>query len=443
MNDSELTAGFYGPHAGGVPALPSLGEATRVWFKIGCLSFGGPAGQIALLHREVVDDRKWVSDRRFLHALNFCHLLPGPEAQQLAIYLGWLMHGPVGGFSAGLLFVIPGALVMLMLSLIYATLGTVPVIAALFYGLKSAVLLLVVEAVLRIGRRALKGRTAWALAGASFAALFLFNVPFPIVVLVAGLIGLIVPSYFAGGAHGKAKDGPPALLDAVLAADPGRADRLARGARYAGLLSGVLWLLPVALLLAVGGLYGDVAWFFSKMAVMTFGGAYAVLAYAAQEAVQGRMGAQQMVVQGSHLKALGKQLAHHRIDFAFREDEVAHHHGLVPHRLEGHPAAEGEARFEGHSIKRNVEVAAGQPIAMDVARDGSRPGQDRVDNEPVRLRRLRRHGQGDAKRDRGERKKAVHVGSFRVDRPRRIHAGFPGLLVGQLCVSSLASRAQR
>ena len=287
MNDSELTAGFYGPHAGGVPALPSLGEATRVWFKIGCLSFGGPAGQIALLHREVVDDRKWVSDRRFLHALNFCHLLPGPEAQQLAIYLGWLMHGPVGGFSAGLLFVIPGALVMLMLSLIYATLGTVPVITALFYGLKSAVLLLVVEAVLRIGRRALKGRTAWALAGASFAALFLFNVPFPIVVLVAGLIGLIVPSYFAGGAHGKAKDGPPALLDAVLAADPGRADRLARGARYAGLLSGVLWLLPVALLLAVGGLYGDVAWFFSKMAVMTFGGAYAVLAYAAQEAVQG------------------------------------------------------------------------------------------------------------------------------------------------------------
>ncbi|MFZ0602934.1 MAG: chromate efflux transporter [Roseiarcus sp.] len=258
-----------------------------MWFKIGCLSFGGPAGQIALLHREVVDDRKWVSDRRFLHALNFCHLLPGPEAQQLAIYLGWLMHGPVGGFSAGLLFVIPGALVMLMLSLIYATLGTVPVITALFYGLKSAVLLLVVEAVLRIGRRALKGRTAWALAGASFAALFLFNVPFPIVVLVAGLIGLIVPSYFAGGAHGKAKDGPPALLDAVLAADPGRADRLARGARYAGLLSGVLWLLPVALLLAVGGLYGDVAWFFSKMAVMTFGGAYAVLAYAAQEAVQG------------------------------------------------------------------------------------------------------------------------------------------------------------
>jgi len=269
-----------------VPALPTLGEATRVWLKISCLSFGGPAGQIALLHREVVDTRNWVSDRRFLHALNFCHLLPGPEAQQLAIYLGWLMHGPIGGFSAGLLFIIPGAVVMLALSIVYATLGTVPVIVALFYGLKSAVLVLVVEAVLRIGRRALKGRTAWTLAGISFAALFLFNVPFPIVVLAAGLIGLLAPSYFAGGAHGKAKDGPPALLDAVLAADPDRAKRFARSARVAGLASAALWLLPVGLLLPVGGVYANVAWFFSKMAVVTFGGAYAVLAYVAQEAVR-------------------------------------------------------------------------------------------------------------------------------------------------------------
>lgn len=268
------------------PPLPSLGEATRVWTKIGFLSFGGPAGQIALLHREVVDDRNWVSDRRFLHALNFCNLLPGPEAQQLAIYLGWLMHGPIGGAIAGLLFVIPGVIVMLALSAVYATLGTVPVIAALFYGLKSAVLLLVVEAVLRIGRRALKGRVAWTLAGASFAALFLFDVPFPIVVLVAGLIGTLAPGHFAGGAHGKAKDGRPALLDAMLAADPGRAGRLARGARMAGLASAVLWLLPVLALLPVGGVYADVALFFSKMAVVTFGGAYAVLAYVAQEAVQ-------------------------------------------------------------------------------------------------------------------------------------------------------------
>lgn len=269
-----------------VPTLPSLREASRVWFKIGCLSFGGPAGQIALLHREVVDERNWVSDRRFLHALNFCHLLPGPEAQQLAIYLGWLMHGPIGGFSAGLLFVIPGAVVMLALSLVFATLGTVPVIAALFFGLKSAVLVLVVEAVLRIGRRALKGRVAWTLAGISFAALFLFNVPFPIVVLAAGLIGLLAPGYFSGGAHGKEKDGPPALLDAVLAIDPGRAERFARSARIAGLASAALWLLPVVLLLPIGGVYADVGWFFSKMAVVTFGGAYAVLAYVAQEAVQ-------------------------------------------------------------------------------------------------------------------------------------------------------------
>jgi chromate transporter len=279
---TETTAS--GPAA--MPPLPSLGEATRVWLKIGCLSFGGPAGQIALLHREVVDERNWVSDRRFLHALNFCNLLPGPEAQQLAVYLGWLMHGPVGGIIAGSLFVIPGAVVMLALSAIYATLGTVPLVAALFFGLKSAVLLLVLEAVLRIGRRALKGRVAWALAGASFLALFLFNVPFPIVVLTAGLIGILAPGHFAGGAHGKAEDGPPALLDAVLAADPGRANRLARGALVAGLACAALWLLPVAALLPVGGVYADVAWFFSKMAVVTFGGAYAVLAYVAQEAVQ-------------------------------------------------------------------------------------------------------------------------------------------------------------
>ena len=271
-----------------VPRLPTLGEATRVWLKIGCLSFGGPAGQIALLHREVVDNRHWVSDRRFLHALNFCNLLPGPEAQQLAIYLGWLMHGPIGGFSAGLLFVIPGAVVMLALSLNYATLGTVPVIAALFYGLKSAVLVLVVEAVLRIGRRALKGRIAWTLAGISFAALFLFNVPFPIVVLAAGLIGTLAPGYFLpeGQAARRRMDRPRCLMlcSLLIRAVPGA---FAQGdARVAGLASAALWLLPMVLLLPIGGIYADVAWFFSKMAVVTFGGAYAVLAYVAQEAVR-------------------------------------------------------------------------------------------------------------------------------------------------------------
>ena len=267
--------------------LPTLSEATKVWFKIGCLSFGGPAGQIALMHREVVDDRNWVSDRRFLHALNFCTLLPGPEAMQLATYLGWLMHGPVGGVIAGALFVVPGALVMLGLSLIYALLGSVPVIGAIFYGLKAAVLVLVVEALLRIGKRALKGRIAWGLAATAFIALFFFGVPFPVVVLAAGLIGFIAPGHFAGGGHGKAKDGPPALLDAVMAADPGRADRLAGGARRAGAISLALWLVPLAAIMSVGGAFADIGWFFSKMAVVTFGGAYAVLAYVAQEAVTG------------------------------------------------------------------------------------------------------------------------------------------------------------
>ncbi|NOG73362.1 chromate efflux transporter [Roseicella sp. DB1501] len=266
--------------------LPSFAEALRVWLKIGLLSFGGPAGQIALLHREVVDERHWIGDRRFLHGLNFCTLLPGPEAQQLATYLGWLMHGVRGGLAAGLLFVLPGAVVMLALSLIYATLGDVPLIAALFFGLKCAVLVLVVEALLRIGRRALKGRAAWALAVAAFAALFFLNLPFPLVVLAAGVIGYLAPHAFTHGSHGSAKSDAPAVIDAVLAADPGRPARLAAGARRAGYIGLALWLLPVAALLTVGSTYANVAWFFSKMAVVTVGGAYAVLAYVAQDAVQ-------------------------------------------------------------------------------------------------------------------------------------------------------------
>ncbi len=271
---------------GGDPGLPSFRAAMRVWASIGCLSFGGPAGQIALLHREVVDRRRWISDRRFLHALNFCTLLPGPEAQQLATYLGWLMHGVKGGLAAGLLFVVPGAVVMLALSIVFLMFGDVPLIAAVFFGLKSAVLVIVVEALLRIGRRALKGRAAWVLAGAAFAALFLFAVPFPVVVLGAGLVGYLAPGYFAAGAHGTAKDGPPAALDAVLEADPGRAGRYAREARRAGAVTAVMWLLPVVVLMWRGGVYADIAWFFSKMAVVTFGGAYAVLAYVAQDAVE-------------------------------------------------------------------------------------------------------------------------------------------------------------
>ncbi len=267
--------------------MPTFAAAFRVWLKIGLLSFGGPAGQIALLHKEVVDQRHWIGERRFLHALSFCNLLPGPEAQQLATYLGWLMHGVKGGLAAGIIFVIPGAIVMLALSLIYALAGHVPVIDALFFGLKSAVLVFVIEALLRIGRRALKGRVAWALAAAGFVALFFFHVPFPAMVLVAGAIGWFIPDHFSHAGHGKAKHDGPALIDAVLDADPGRPARLAASARRAGGIAAVLWLAPVAyLMLTVGGTFADIAFFFSKMAVVTIGGAYAVLAYVAQDAVE-------------------------------------------------------------------------------------------------------------------------------------------------------------
>ncbi|WP_426959596.1 chromate efflux transporter [Muricoccus radiodurans] len=269
------------------PAFPSFAAALRVWFRIGLLSFGGPAGQIALLHREVVEARHWVGERRFLHALNFCTLLPGPEAMQLATYLGWLMHGVRGGLAAGLLFVLPGAAVMLALTLVYVTLGSVPLIAALFFGLKCAVLVLVVEALIRIGRRALHGTASWVLAGLAFLALFALGVPFPLVVLSAALVGLALPGAFTPAGHRAAATDTPALLDALLEADPGRPARQARAARVAGFAAITLWLLPVAALVAAGaGRWADIALFFSKMAVVTVGGAYAVLAYVAQDAVR-------------------------------------------------------------------------------------------------------------------------------------------------------------
>jgi chromate transporter len=267
--------------------FPTLHEALAVWFRIGCLSFGGPAAQIALMHREVVDQRAWVSERRFLHALNFCMLLPGPEAQQLATYLGWLMHGVRGGLAAGLLFILPGALVMLVLSAVYALAGDVPFVAALFFGLKCAVLVVVIEALLRVARRALKGGAAACLAAAAFVALFALSVPFPIVVLAAALVGYLAPSEFSASGHGAAKGDRPALLDALIEADPGRIGRLTAAARRAGIIALAVWLVPVALLVAAdAGVWAAIALFFSKMAVVTFGGAYAVLAYVAQEAVE-------------------------------------------------------------------------------------------------------------------------------------------------------------
>ena len=268
-----------------VPAPPPLREALRTWARIGCLSFGGPAAQIALMHRAVVAEHRWVSDRRFLHALNFCFLLPGPEATQLATYLGWLLHGVRGGVLAGLLFVLPGAAVMLALTLLYVTLGAVPLVAALFFGLRCAVLVLVAEALWRVSRRALRGPAAILTALAAFVALFALAAPFPLAVLVAGLFGAALPGAFASAPPPDDARETPALLDAILAADPGRLVRMAPVARRAGLAALALWLWPAALLWDAP-LWGDLAWFFSRMAAVTFGGAYAVLAYVAQEAVE-------------------------------------------------------------------------------------------------------------------------------------------------------------
>jgi chromate transporter len=272
--------------AGAAAALPSLAAALRVWARIGLLSFGGPAGQIAMLHREIVQTRHWLSERRFLHALSFCALLPGPEAMQLATYLGWAMHGPVGGVCAGTLFVLPGAAVLLGLSVLYVTLGHVPAVDGLFEGLRCAVLAIVVQALVRIGARALRTRSAWTLAAASFVALYAFAVPFPAVVLTAGLIGAARPRWFDRAMPAAGQAATPGLLERALLADPGRLARQAGAARRAGLAALALWLAPVAALrLFAPGRFADIAWFFTKMAVVTVGGAYAVLAYVAQDAV--------------------------------------------------------------------------------------------------------------------------------------------------------------
>ncbi len=284
MNRSETATSAPEAEIGG---YPDLATATRVWLRIGCLSFGGPAGQIALMHREVVEERRWIGEARFLHALNFCALLPGPEAQQLATYLGWLLHGAKGGVIAGLLFILPGAAVMLALSAIFVTAGEIPAVAAVFFGLKCAVLVIVLQALVKVAERALKGRVPWAMALSAFTALFLLGILFPAVVLGAALIGAALPKWFQPASHASASEDGEAVLDRAMARDPEFARWRERGARRAGLLALALWTAPVIALLPFAGLWGDVAWFFSKMAVVTFGGAYAVLAYVAQEAVTG------------------------------------------------------------------------------------------------------------------------------------------------------------
>jgi chromate transporter len=273
---------------------PSLREATRVWAKIGMLSFGGPAGQIAVMHRELVERHKWISDARFLHALNYCMLLPGPEATQLAIYIGWMLHRTVGGLIAGILFVLPGFITILGLSIIYALFGNVPLIAAVFFGLKAAVLAVVVEAVLRIGRKALKNPVTVGIAGLAFLAIYVFKVPFPLIVAFAALLGVLgrwwLPQSFPPPQSTEADASSEYLIDRLLGQSQLRHTMPSARRAVRILVTWLaIWLLPVGLVIGTFGLHSVLAQqgiFFSQTAVVTFGGAYAVLAYVAQRAVE-------------------------------------------------------------------------------------------------------------------------------------------------------------
>lgn len=265
----------------------SLRDAFFVWLRIALLSFGGPAGQIALMHRVLVDERKWISDARFLHALNFCMLLPGPEAQQLATYIGWLLHGVRGGVIAGTLFVLPGFLVIVTLSVIYALYGALDVVSGLFFGLKAAVLAIVIEALLRIARRALKTRALYALATIAFVGIFAFHIPFPLIIIAAGLLGLLAAKVTPQWIGGSSVSGDQSDRAVDVAAASRAAPTLKRGLQVIA-VCGALWIAPIVLLVLLFGrhsVYPTLAAFFSEMAVVTFGGAYAVLAYVAQAAV--------------------------------------------------------------------------------------------------------------------------------------------------------------
>lgn len=251
------------------PEPPSQREATATFARIGLFSFGGPAAQIALMHKYLVEEKGWLSERQFLDALSFCMLLPGPEAMQLATYAGWRLHGLVGGLIAGLLFVLPGAVIMLGLGLIYGYLGDVPLVAILFLGIKACVLVIVLEALLRISKRALKDLTAWIVAGLAFVAIFLLALPFPLIVLAAGLYG------FARTTTATITSGPPPIRVSVRQTMSTIAIWLS------------LWWLPILVLNQLSGspILADIGAFFAKLAVVTFGGAYAVLAYMAQDVV--------------------------------------------------------------------------------------------------------------------------------------------------------------
>jgi chromate transporter len=276
-----------------MPAPLTRAEAFGYWLKLGFISFGGPAGQIALMHEELVERRRWISENRFLHALNYCMLLPGPEAQQLATYIGWLMHRTWGGLVAGGLFVLPSLFILVALSWVYMAFGNVPVIAGLFYGIKPAVTALVVHAAYRVGSRALKNAWLWGIAAAAFVAIFALNAPFPLIVLLAGLIGHFGGKYMpdrfrAGGGHGKAnKEFGPALIDDHTPTPPHALFSWSHFRRVLVVFV-VLWTVALGALTALHGWNGvltQMGWFFTKAALLTFGGAYAVLPYVYQGAV--------------------------------------------------------------------------------------------------------------------------------------------------------------
>jgi len=276
-----------------VPLEVPFTQALWFWLKLGFISFGGPAGQIAIMHTELVERRRWISEQRFLHALNYCMLLPGPEAQQLASYLGWLMHRTWGGVLAGTLFVLPSLFLIIALSWIYLRFGDLSLVAGIFYGLKPAVTVLVIQAAHRIGNRALRNRWMWCLAATSFVAIFVFEIAFPVIVLAAGLFGFFaskhLPDLFTGKPHAVAKQAVArAIIDDDTAA-PEHA-RFKRSKLLKVLVIGIgLWTAAMACLLATVGAQAtltQMAWFFTKAALLTFGGAYAVLPYVHQGAVE-------------------------------------------------------------------------------------------------------------------------------------------------------------
>ncbi len=266
----------------------AYGEATGVWARVAALSFGGPAGQIAVMQRILVDEKRWVSEERFLHALNYCMLLPGPEAQQLATYLGWLLHRTMGGLTAGLLFILPGFLSILILSILYAGFGETVIVAAVFFGLKPAVLAVVVEALLRIGRRALRSYTRALIAAGAFVAIFFFDVPFPWIVVAAGLCGWLGGRMAAPAVTAPSSSGGPLPQHQTTETDRSQRPSLKRSLAVACLWLMIWWVPILALWVVLGNqsVYVQESLFFSKASVVTFGGAYAVLAYIAQRAVE-------------------------------------------------------------------------------------------------------------------------------------------------------------